>query len=195
MVCKFRPLLQRLFSGIHPNTYFYSVFQQFSKVIFEAQDPNLIVSNLTTGLSVFCLHFLAKIRIFGGQVTDNRVDKTLTIKMLSHVVFCSRLQMVSGFRIRLRKFEPKHVDKLLTTKKANGGQNNDSQSYIYAVKLKAGPIFAPFKVNNWSTVFFLIVLKSHSPCRKKRIFEKQQQAKKKNNNNKNTISKVKNWSN
>ena len=52
--------------------------------------------------------------------------------------------------------------------------------YIYAVKLKSGPIFALFKVKKWSNVFVFFVFffffqKSRSPCRKKRIFEKQAQ--------------------
>ena len=62
--------------------------------------------------------------------------------------------------------------------------------YIYAVKLKTGPRFALFKVKNWSSFLFLF-LKISSPCRKKRIFEKQA----KKTTKKNTISKVKNWSN
>ena len=74
-----------------------------------------------------------------------------------------------------------------------GGGEREREIYIYAVKLKTGPIFALFKVKNWSNFFVFLDFyfqKSHSPCRKKRIFEKQ--AKK---TTKNTISKVKNWSN
>ena len=58
----------------------------------------------------------------------------------------------------------------------------------------APPIFALFKVKNWSNFFVFLDFyfqKSHSPCRKKRIFEKQAKKQQK----KNTISKVKNWSN
>ena len=55
--------------------------------------------------------------------------------------------------------------------------------YIYAVKLKSGPIFALFKVKKWSNFLFFLVFifqKSRSPCRKKRIFENKPK------NNKNT---------
>ena len=46
--------------------------------------------------------------------------------------------------------------------------------YIYAVELKTGPIFAFSSVKNWSIFFgFFVFLKSHSPCRKKRITKKK----------------------
>ena len=50
--------------------------------------------------------------------------------------------------------------------------------YIYAVELKTGPIFAFSSVKNWSIFFVFFVflfLKSHSPCRKKRIFQKKEE--------------------
>ena len=37
------------------------------------------------------------------------------------------------------KVKAKNVDKLLTTKKANGGQNNDSQACIYIYMPDASP--------------------------------------------------------
>ena len=52
---KFAPFLE-VFVVIHPNIYFCSVLRDFVWVIFEAENRNLIVSNLTTWLSVFCPH-------------------------------------------------------------------------------------------------------------------------------------------
>ena len=51
--------------------------------------------------------------------------------------------------------------------------------YFYAVELKTGPIFAFSSVKNWSIFFFLFFCfwKSHSPCRKKRIFLKNNKQK------------------
>ena len=85
-----------VFWGIHQNTYFIVFSQQFGKVILGPLDPNFKVSNLTTCMSVICAHFL-NFGIFWGQVTDVRVDKILTLKMILHVVFCYRLWVVSDF--------------------------------------------------------------------------------------------------
>ena len=62
-----------------------------------------------------------------------------------------------------------------------------THTHIYAVKLRTGPIFALFKVKNWS-IFCFYFWKSHSPCRKKRMFEKQA---KKQKTKKRTILKLK----
>ena len=63
--------------------------------------------------------------------------------------------------------------------------------YMYAVKLKTGPMFALFKVKNWSIFCFAFIFENLIiPCRKKRIFEKQAKT-----TTKNTISKAKSWSN
>ena len=56
--------------------------------------------------------------------------------------------------------------------------------YEYVVKLKAGPMFAIFKVKNWSTFLFISV-----SLQKEETFKKQKQQQK------TQISKVKNWSN
>ena len=67
---------------------------------------------------------------------------------------------------------------------------------IYAVKLKSGPIFALFKVKKWSIFLFFggfyfsqipFSLQKEEDFRKKQKKKKQQQ--------KNTIFKVKKWSN
>ena len=48
--------------------------------------------------------------------------------------------------------------------------------YIYAVELKTGPMFTFSSVKNWS-IFVFLFWKSHSPCRKKRIFQNKKQKK------------------
>ena len=45
--------------------------------------------------------------------------------------------------------------------------------YIYTVKLKTGPRFAFYKLKLVQFFLAFYFQKSHSPCRKKRIFEKQ----------------------
>ena len=44
-------------------------------------------SNFDHGIVSILSTFLAKIKIFGGHVTDDRVDKILTMKMLLYVFF------------------------------------------------------------------------------------------------------------
>ena len=69
------------------------------------------------------------------------------------------------------------------------GPDNNSTVYIYAVKLKTGPMFALFKLKTGPFLFvfvFFIFENLILPAERKRIFEKPA---------KNTISKVKNWSN
>ena len=61
---------------------------------------------------------------------------------------------------------------------------------IYAVKLKTGPIFALFKVKTGPFFCFFIFENLILPAERRGCFEKQAK-----NNKKNTISKVKNWSN
>ena len=71
-----------------------------------------------------------------------------------------------------------NLDQVLTQKKAIFGPSFDSTAhiYIYAVELKAGPIFAFFSAKSWF-IFFFCFWKSHSPCRKKRIFKKKKKKK------------------
>ena len=58
-------------------------------------------------------------------------------------------------------------------------------------KVKSWSNVCPFKVKKLVHFLFFcfLFLKSHFPCRKKRIYDNNKQ------NNKNTISNVKNWSN
>ena len=70
----------------------------------------------------------------------------------------------------------------------------ERERYIYAVKLKSGPIFALFKVKKWSNffvVFVLFVFKNLVlPAERRGILKN----KPKNNKNKHNF-KVKKWSN
>ena len=60
---------------------------------------------------------------------------------------------------------------------------------MHAVKLKTGPRFPFYKLKTGPFVLFVFAFfqKSHSPCRKKRIFEKQA----KNNQKKTHLYKLK----
>ena len=67
------------------------------------------------------------------------------------------------------------------------------QIYIYAVKLKSGPIFALFKVKKWSKFLLFLFSKISFSLQKEEDFWKKKKSKK--TQQKNTTFKVKKWSN
>ena len=77
----------------------------------------------------------------------------------------------------------------------NGRMQNPAYIYIYAVELKAGPIFAFSSVKSWSiflVLFVFLFLKISFSLQKEEDFSKNERRK---INKKNNISSVKNWSN
>ena len=78
--------------------------------------------------------------------------------------------------------------------------------YVYAVKLKTGPMFALLKVKNWSIFVFVCYFMKDLilPAERRRFLKNTQNEKKKKKKskikkttttNKNTFLKVKKWSN
>ena len=83
--------------------------------------------------------------------------------LLLFFAFFFKNPLLSAGRMRFLKIKikkkTKKMDQFLTYKKGNLGPafNFTAYIYIYAVKLKTGPIFDLFKVKNWSIFLFFLL--------------------------------------